>query len=66
MTRLVTLCGYAVLVLWAVATEFRARRRGATASFGDSLSAVMRRPPLRLAIRAFWLWVGWHLFVRAS
>jgi hypothetical protein len=65
MTRTATLAGYIVLVAAAVALQIVARRRG-TATFSDAAAAALRPPPLRLAVLATWLWLGWHLFVRVD
>ena len=66
MTRLVTLVGYGVLALCAVGLEAAARRSRRRATFGQALDAVLRRWPVRLALLAGWLWLGWHLFVRVD
>jgi hypothetical protein len=65
MTRAVTLAGYTLLVAAAVVQEVVARRRGAP-TVGDATTSALRRPPLRLAVLAAWLWLGWHLFVRVD
>jgi Family of unknown function (DUF6186) len=65
MTRLVTLAGYVVILAAAVALEIGARRRGG-ATFGDTLAVALRPWPVRLAVVAAWLWLGWHLFVRVD
>jgi Family of unknown function (DUF6186) len=64
MSRAVTLIGYALLVVAAVSAEVAARRR-ASGTFGDALTFAMRYRPARLVLLAAWLWLGWHLFVRA-
>ncbi|HWC12123.1 MAG TPA: DUF6186 family protein [Acidimicrobiales bacterium] len=66
MTRLVTLLGYAVIAVAALALEAAARRSGRLATFGEALSIVRRSWPLRLVLLAGWLWLGWHLFVRVD
>ncbi len=65
MTRVLTLLGYAVLVVAAIALELTARRRGG-GTFGDALSVALRWWPLRVLLLAGWLWLGWHLFVRVD
>lgn len=66
MTRTVTLLGYATIVASAVALEVVARRSPRLSTLGDVLASVLRRPPWRLLLLAFWLWVGWHVFVRVA
>jgi Family of unknown function (DUF6186) len=66
MNRLVTLLGYAVIAVAAVALEAGARRSAQVTTFGEMLSVVLRRWPLRVAVLAGWLWLGWHLFVRVE
>lgn len=66
MTRLLTLVGYGVVAVCALALELAARRSGRLSTFGDVLAAVLARWPVRVAVLAGWLWVGWHLFVRVD
>jgi hypothetical protein len=54
VSRTVTLVGYAVLAAALVATSPRV------------WPWVRRLPPVRLVAIAGWLWLGWHVFVRAS
>jgi hypothetical protein len=65
MTRNVTLAGYAALLAAIVAYELAARRRG-TATFSDAVTTVARHQVGKALLLAGWLWLGWHLFVRAS
>jgi Family of unknown function (DUF6186) len=65
MSRLVTLAGYVVVLAAALAVEVDARRRSG-ATFGDALALVLRPWPVRVAVVAAWLWLGWHLFVRVD
>jgi Family of unknown function (DUF6186) len=65
MTRTLTLLGYAVVAAAAVGLELAARR-GMCATFGEALSAAVRRRPVRLLLIAGWLWLGWHVFVRVD
>ena len=65
MSRAVTLAGWAVLLAGIVVVELAGRRgRGATAA--AVLRVVLRSPALHMLVAAAWLWLGWHLFVRAS
>ena len=66
MSRAVTLAGYAVLTVVALALEMLARGRGRVATFGTVLADATRTPLVRIAVLAGWLWLGWHLFVRVS
>ncbi len=63
MTRLVTLVGYATIAACGVGLEVAARRRG-DATFGEALTRLLRRWPVRVLVVVGWLWVGWHVFVR--
>jgi hypothetical protein len=65
MSRSVTLLGYVLLVLAAVAVEVAARWRG-SGTFGDALTVTLRSRAARLALLAAWLWLGWHVFVRVD
>jgi hypothetical protein len=66
MTRPVTLVGY-VLLATAMATyqAFGLLLRK-TASLGQAVATLRRSRTGRVSLLAIWLWVGWHLFVRAS
>ncbi len=66
MTRLLTLVGYGLVAMAAVALELSARRSGRCATFVQALDAALRRWPLRLLLVAGWLWLGWHVFVRVE
>ena len=57
MTAGLTLAAYAAVVVAAVALEVAARRREA---------AALRIRPVRVALLAGWLWLGWHVFVRVD
>jgi hypothetical protein len=65
MTRLMTLLGYALLVVAGIGVEVAARRRG-SGTFGDALTLALRWRPARFVFLAGWLWLGWHLFVRVD
>jgi hypothetical protein len=65
MTRAETLGGYALLAIWLLACELRARRGGALPTFTALVRGAARWPLVRALLLAGWLWVGWHLFVRA-
>jgi hypothetical protein len=68
MTPVVTITGYAVLGLAAVALQVLAMRSRASGSrlptAQSYLAAVMRGPVGRWTVLALWVWTGWHFFVR--
>jgi hypothetical protein len=64
--RALTLAGYAAVAVGALILETSARRGGTTATFGATLSTVLRHRPARLLVLAGWLWLGWHIFVRVD
>ena len=66
MTRLVTLLGYGLIAACALGLELAARRSARLATFGQALDMMLRRPAIRVALLAAWLWLGWHLFVRVD
>jgi len=64
--RTVILAGYVAVAIGALILETSARRGGPTASFGTTLSTVLRHRPARFLVLAGWLWLGWHIFVRVD
>ena len=66
MTRTVTLAGYAVIVAAMVVAQVIGRRSSGAATVGVVLRLLLRHSALRLLLTAAWLWVGWHVFVRAD
>ena len=65
MTRQVILAGYAVVALAAVTLQALALRGDRVATIGTALRTIRRHAPGRALALAGWLWLGWHLFVRA-
>lgn len=65
MSRTVTLAGYAVMAAAAVAYQAAAIVTRRTPTIGDAFSVAVRRPAGRVAVFAWWLWIGWHFFVRS-
>ncbi|HZM31077.1 MAG TPA: DUF6186 family protein [Acidimicrobiales bacterium] len=65
MTAGFTVVAYAAIVVAAVALELTARTREAP-GLGEVLAAALRIRPVRVALLAGWLWVGWHVFVRVD
>jgi hypothetical protein len=65
MTAGLTVVAYAAVVVAGVALEVVARRREAP-GLGEVLAAALRIRPVRVAVLAGWLWLGWHVFVRVD
>lgn len=66
MSRTATLVGYTVIAVCAVAVEVAGRRGRRGAPLSQVLSTALGRRPVRLALLAAWLWLGWHVFVRVD
>ncbi len=66
MSRAVTLWGYAVLAVAALAYQVVGLAVRRTATLGQALTRVMRPRAGRVLVLSAWLWTGWHLFVRRS
>lgn len=66
MSRTATLWGYAVLAVAAAAYQVAGVLLGRTATLGQALRRVTRVPAGRAVLLAWWLWAGWHTFVRWS
>lgn len=66
MTRTVTLWGYALLAMIAVAYQAAGLLLRRTATLGQALRSLTRFPAARPLLLAAWLWLGWHTFVRGS
>jgi uncharacterized protein DUF6186 len=66
MTRTVTLLGYALLAVIALAYQVAGLVLHRTATVGHALRSLMRFPAARPLLLAAWLWLGWHTFVRGS
>lgn len=60
MTRAVTLAGFALIAVAALLLELSARHHG-RATLPDTLAKAPR-----LLVLTLWLWLGWHLFTRAT
>ena len=65
VTRAVTLAGYGALVAWLMVCEVRARRSDRLPTLPALVRSVTRPALVRALLLAAWLWLGWHLFVRA-
>jgi hypothetical protein len=65
VTRVITIIGFAALVLALFVLEFLARRKDSRIpTLGEWLGYVMRPRAGRLLILLGWLWLGWHYFSR--
>ena len=65
ITRVITIVGFAALVLTLFALELLARRKDSRIpTLGQWLGYVMRSKAGRLLILLGWLWLGWHYFSR--
>lgn len=61
-----TVWGFVVIGLAAVAVEAAARRPGSRIpTFSDIVGFVMRERWGRLGVVALWWWVGWHFLSRS-
>jgi hypothetical protein len=65
-SRVVTLVGFGLLAAAAVVLEVAARRSGRLCTWREAVAALLRHRMARLLVLAGWLWLGWHLFVRAE
>lgn len=65
MTRVTTVAGFVVLAVVIVGVQVAALRGANVATLGTVVRALARRWPARWLLLAGWLWLGWHLFVRA-
>ena len=61
---LVSLLGFAALVLAGVALEVSARLRGRPATVSRAVAAAMRTTTGRAAVLAAWIWLGVHVLAR--
>ena len=65
VTRVITIIGFAALILALFGLEFLARRKDSRIpTLGEWLGYVMRPKVGRLLILLGWLWLGWHYFSR--
>jgi hypothetical protein len=64
MMRDLTIAGYVLCALAALALAVLARLRPATiAPLGRLLDRVFASRAARLVLVVFWFWIGWHFFV---
>jgi Family of unknown function (DUF6186) len=65
VTRVITIIGFAALILALFVLEFLGRRKGSRIpTLGEWLGYVMRSKTGRALILLGWLWLGWHYFSR--
>jgi len=65
VTRVLTIAGFAAIILALFVLEFLGRRKGSRIpTLGEWLGYVMRPRAGRLLILLGWLWLGWHYFSR--
>jgi Family of unknown function (DUF6186) len=65
MTRALTFAGYLVIFIAMIANEVAARGTG-RATLTDAVGVITRVRIARVLALVGWLWVGWHVFVRAT
>lgn len=64
MTRELTIGGYLVCLLAALALVVISHRRDAPfATLGEVLDQVFADRAVRITIIVFWWWLGWHFLV---
>lgn len=64
-TRLITIAGFAVIILALFGLEFLSRRKNSRIpGLGELLGYAMRPRAGRFLILLGWLWLGWHFFSR--
>jgi hypothetical protein len=66
MSPTATLIGYLVIASAGVGYELAGWIWRRTPRLGEALSMLTRSRAGRCLLLAGWLWLGWHLFVRAS
>lgn len=64
-THVITVIGYAVIILLLVILEILAHRRGSRIpKIGEWFGYLMRTRTGRLLVLLGWGWLGWHFFAR--
>ena len=64
-TRVITIIGFAVLILVLFVLEYLGRRPDTRIpALGEWLGYVMRPWAGRVIVLLGWLWLGWHYFSR--
>ena len=62
-TRDLTIAGYLLLTLVALATEVSARRGGGVPPFATLLRRATGHRSAQLALLLVWWWAGWHFLL---
>ena len=60
----VSLVGFALLLLAALALQTAARRGAGGVTVAQAVGAAMRTTPGRAAVLVIWLWLGVHFLAR--
>jgi hypothetical protein len=64
-TRVITIAGFAVVIIALFGLEILARRKNSRIpTLGELLGYAMRPRAGRFLILLGWLWLGWHFFSR--
>jgi hypothetical protein len=66
MSRTVTLWGYALLAVAAVAYQATGVLLRRTPTLGQAVRRLKSIPAARPLLLAGWLWLGWHTFIRGT
>ena len=66
MTRPVTVVGYVLLATAMATYQALGLTLRKTATLGQAVATLRRSRTGRVSLLVIWLWVGWHLFMRAS
>lgn len=67
MMRAITIAGYVVVGLAALALAVFSRLRPARiAPLGKALDRVFAARAARVTLMVFWFWLGWHFFVAGA
>jgi hypothetical protein len=66
MTRAVTLAGYGVLATVLAGYQLAGLLWRRTPTLGDLVGWLSSNRLGRWLLRAAWMWLGWHIFVRSD
>lgn len=64
--KVVVLALYTLLAVALLMLQLRGVARRQTATAGDLVRLLVRRPAVRWGLLAAWVWWGWHIFVRVT
>ncbi|NNC11487.1 hypothetical protein HII28_06285 [Planctomonas sp. JC2975] len=66
MSRIITIAGFAAVVVFGLVLAWYSRRApDRVAPLGTLLDRVMASRAIRITIIVFWWWLGWHFFAAA-